>query len=272
MTNLQHESMEMLRDTSRTFFIPITFLKDKLMYTVASAYLCMRAIDEIEDHETLDHDTKEHLLLATSELLKKPFDQATYTKLLSPYEKTLPAVTKRLGDWIKLCPSGIVDKVKSATSEMATGMAKWVQRDWIIRTKDDLDEYTYYVAGLVGTMLSDIWRWHDNTETDHELAIAFGRGLQAVNMLRNQDEDDLRGVNFMPQHWNEADLFAYAKANLKKADEYIEAIDNPQILLFCKTPLQLAHSTLEALTKGKEKMSREEVHEVVEDVKQQVNH
>ena len=71
------------------------------------------------------------------------------------------------------------------------GMAKWVQKDWVINSEEDLDDYTYYVAGLVGVMLSDIWKWHDGTETDEHLAIGFGRGLQAVNILRNYKEDEL---------------------------------------------------------------------------------
>ena len=50
---LQVEAMDMLKKTSRTFYIPITFLESTLKKAVASAYLCMRAIDEIEDHETL---------------------------------------------------------------------------------------------------------------------------------------------------------------------------------------------------------------------------
>ena len=47
------EAMRVLKETSRTFYIPITFLKSDLKHSVASAYLVMRAIDEIEDHELI---------------------------------------------------------------------------------------------------------------------------------------------------------------------------------------------------------------------------
>ena len=50
--------MEMLRTTSRTFFIPIRRLPAGLQEAVASAYLCMRAIDEIEDHAQLERRVK----------------------------------------------------------------------------------------------------------------------------------------------------------------------------------------------------------------------
>ena len=42
------EARQFLKETSRTFYIPITYLSKGLQEAVASAYLCMRAIDEIE--------------------------------------------------------------------------------------------------------------------------------------------------------------------------------------------------------------------------------
>ena len=72
---LQKEALDMLKKTSRTFYIPITFLEPKLKKAVASAYLCMRAIDEVEDHETLDPKIKQELLIATSKMLLKDFNK-----------------------------------------------------------------------------------------------------------------------------------------------------------------------------------------------------
>jgi farnesyl-diphosphate farnesyltransferase len=266
VVKLEKEAMKMLKETSRTFYIPIKLLKPTLRKTVGAAYLCMRAIDEIEDHEELESETKQHLLRATSELLKNDFNTEAYQQLIKPYEEKLPEVTKRLGDWIAFCPEGITPKVKESTSIMANGMADWVEKNWQIRTKEDLDDYTYYVAGLVGVMLSDIWRWYDNTDTVPELAIGYGRGLQAVNVLRNQDEDADRGVKFFPDNWSREDMFEYAEENLAKADEYMKSIKTKNIILFCKIPLALAHRTLNALKSGKEKMSREEVESTVNDI------
>nr|WP_211284581.1 phytoene/squalene synthase family protein [Rummeliibacillus pycnus] len=263
---LYKEAMTVLKATSRTFFIPITFLEKELKTTVATAYLCMRAIDEIEDHEELPNDVKTNLLSETSKLLLKPFDNEAYMALLEPYADQLPEVTLRLADWLSLCPDEIRDTVAASTSEMAEGMAKWAAKGWIVKTKEDLDEYTYYVAGLVGTMLSEIWRWGAGIETDRDLAIGYGRGLQVVNILRNQDEDKERGVSFVPEGWTRDDLFKYAEDNLTKADEYNKSISKRSILMFCKIPLALAHKTLEAMRKGHEKMTRQEVEQTVEEV------
>ena len=68
---LQKEAMRVLKDTSRTFYIPITFLQKELKLTVAAAYLAMRAIDEIEDHEEISIDTKYEILMKVSELFSR---------------------------------------------------------------------------------------------------------------------------------------------------------------------------------------------------------
>lgn len=269
-TRLYKEAMKMLKATSRTFYIPITMLDSTLKKAVGSAYLCMRAIDEIEDHPEMASEHKQHLLRETAELLKAPFDEAAYLELVSPHKDMLPEVSLRLADWIRVCPEGIVERVQKATSVMAIGMADWVKKNWYIKTKEDLDDYTYYVAGLVGEMLSDIWHWHDGTEADYKLAVGYGRGLQAVNILRNEDEDlEERGVRFIPDNWTRADVFAYAEKNLSLADKYIEDIKSRRILLFCQIPLALAKKTLAAMQKGEEKMTRQAVEETVKEITEQ---
>ena len=45
--NLRNNALKTLRETSRTFYIPISRLPGGLQDAVGSAYLCMRAIDEV---------------------------------------------------------------------------------------------------------------------------------------------------------------------------------------------------------------------------------
>ncbi|MDN4493798.1 phytoene/squalene synthase family protein [Ureibacillus aquaedulcis] len=267
---LLKDAMRVLKETSRTFYIPITFLQKELKTAVANAYLMMRAIDEIEDNEHPDvtSDLKHNILMEVSKLLKENhFNEQKYLEIIKPVEEQLSEVTLRLADWISLLPAGSEKIVKEATSEMAEGMGKWAKNDFQVRTKDDLDEYTYYVAGLVGVMLSELWDWNAGVKTDRELAIGYGRGLQLVNILRNQEEDlRERGVSFVPEGWTRNDLFQYAEENLEKADLYMKDIHKRSILLFCRLPLALAHKTLKTLKEGKEKMSREEVEKTVEEI------
>ncbi len=264
---LYKEAMQVLKDTSRTFYLPITFLKNDLKISVAAAYLAMRAIDEIEDHEQLSNDVKFDLLSAISDLLKDTFNEEAYQELLAPYAEQLPEVSLRLANWLTFCPEESRKIVQASTSEMAFGMAKWAKANWQVHTREELDDYTYYVAGLVGTMLSELWAWGADIQTDRDLAIGYGRGLQAVNILRNQHEDmDERGVSFVPDGWTREDLFAYAEENLAKADLYMKDINKRTVLLFCRLPLALAHKTLKAMQDGREKITRTEVEQTVEEV------
>ncbi len=263
MSETNNGAMDMLLATSRTFFIPISCLSSELKETVASAYLCMRAIDEIEDHPQLPSEVKVYLLRSISQILQKPFSDNELKSLFEPYKSILPEVTLRLHEWAKLSPSSIAPNIWKSTAVMSEGMAEWVFKDWQIRTEADLDQYTYYVAGLVGLLLSDIWIWYDSIETDRELAVAFGRGLQAVNIIRNRSEDLSRGADFFPDGWVQEDMLKYARRNLALADVYSERIKPGPILDFCKIPLALAHGTLDLLEAGEEKLSRSAVAEIV---------
>lgn len=266
------EAMRVLKETSRTFYIPITFLKSDLKHSVASAYLVMRAIDEIEDHELISNDTKYELLMQVSELFKQPFTEEAYLRIIEPVKEQLPEVSLRLYDWVQACPEGSRPMMMEISSEMAFGMAKWAKKNWQVQTKEDLDDYTYYVAGVVGVYLSKLWHWSYGQETDLDLAIGFGRGLQAVNILRNQKEDsEERGVSFVPDGWSRDDLFAYAEDNLKKADAYIATLSEKSTVMFCRLPLEFAHKSLKAMKKGQEKMSRAEVEQTVNEVKMEVD-
>lgn len=266
------EAMRVLKETSRTFYIPITFLKSDLKHSVASAYLVMRAIDEIEDHELIPNDTKYELLMQVSELFKRPFTEEAYLRIIEPVKEQLPEVSLRLYDWVQACPEGSRPMMMEISNEMAFGMAKWAKKNWQVQTKEDLDDYTYYVAGVVGVYLSRLWYWSYGQETDLDLAIGFGRGLQAVNILRNQKEDsEERGVSFVPDGWSRDDLFAYAEDNLKKADAYIATLSEKSTVMFCRLPLEFAHKSLKAMKKGQEKMSRAEVEQTVNEVKMEVD-
>lgn len=262
---LHKEAMDMLLSTSRTFFIPISHLSPGLQEAVASAYLCMRAIDEIEDHPQLSSDIKVHLLKETANIFRAHSNE-DLAELFRPYQSELPEVTLRLGDWAKYAPGSIAPNIFKSTATMANGMADWVARGWKIKNKEDLDDYTFYVAGLVGLLLSEIWLWYDQTETDRELAVAFGRGLQAVNIVRNRIEDRTRGVDFFPEGWELEDMIKYARNNLNLANVYTESLKAGPILLFCKIPLVLAHGTLDAIEAGEAKLSREAVVQLVSQV------
>ncbi|MEM8603371.1 MAG: phytoene/squalene synthase family protein [Cyanobacteria bacterium P01_H01_bin.121] len=264
--DLRQNALEVLEATSRTFFIPISRLPNNLLEAVASGYLCMRAIDEVEDHPDLGSQLKAKILHQMSANLQAGHGATTaamFAQDLNSYCDFLPEVSLRLGDWALLAPPEIAPRVWDATAAMADRMATWSESGWHIHTEADLDRYTFSVAGSVGLMLSDLWAWYDGTQTNRLEAIGFGRGLQAVNILRNHKEDLQRGVDFFPDGWSEAQMHHYAKRNLDLADAYTETLPAGPVQDFCKLPLSLAHATLHALLMGQEKLTRNQVASIV---------
>ncbi|MGK7945385.1 MAG: squalene/phytoene synthase family protein [Microcystaceae cyanobacterium] len=262
-------ALTVLKETSRTFYIPISRLPDHLQEAVASAYLCMRAIDDIEDHETLNGLTKAKILRKISLNLQSGTANSTpedFGRGLEGYHSLLPEVSQRVGEWALLAPETIAPRIWDATATMADRMAYWAENNWEIKTERDLDQYTFSVAGAVGLLLSDLWAWYDDTQTSRSDAIGFGRGLQAVNIARNYQEDLKRGVSFFPQGWTPSDIHNYARRNLALADRYTESLPPGPALDFCRIPLALAHGTIQVLALGKEKLSRSDVMALVQKV------
>lgn len=261
--SLREDVLDMLRQTSRTFYIPISRLPSGLQEAVTSAYLCMRAIDEIEDHPTLDKRTKMRQLRTISELLQAQtsvdsFDYNAFARIFEGASTAQPEVSLRIGEWACLAPAAIAPRIWDATAAMAERMARWVESDWTIRTESDLDRYTFGVAGAVGLLVCDIGAWI-GLQMHRVPALHFGRGLQAVNIMRNRKVDVARGVDFFPAGWSLADMERYARHHLSQAEAYARTLPSAPFTYFIQIPLALAIATLDALSRGEEKLSREAV-------------
>ncbi len=71
-------------------------------------------------------------------------------------------------------------------------------------TVADLDSYCYYVAGVVGEMLTELFCSHSVDIEQHRaqlsrLAPSFAQGLQMTNILKDVWEDRSRGACWLPQ-------------------------------------------------------------------------
>ena len=78
-------------------------------------------------------------------------------------------------------------------------------------TLDDLERYTYYVAGVVGEMITDLMCEYSaeiaaRRDRLYPLSRRFGCGLQLVNILKDVWEDNRRGVCWLPRAVFEADI------------------------------------------------------------------
>jgi farnesyl-diphosphate farnesyltransferase len=270
----QSNLLEVLKATSRTFYLPVARLPDVLQDTVAAAYLCMRALDEIEDHPNLDTRVKVDLLRRVSLILQTQTSVDVHSlgelaNTFNAHKSQLPEVTLRLAEWASHAPLEIAPRIWDTAAAMADRMAQWAERGWKIHNRADLNGYTFSVAGTVGLLICDIWAWFDGTQIDRIRALHFGRGLQAVNILRNRADDLLRNVDFFPTGWTHEHMFDYASSNLQMAQAGIKYMPRNAFKYFVEIPLLLAEATLDALRSGEEKLSRSAVLEILQQVSQE---
>ena len=265
---LPDDALRVLQETSRTFFLPIRQLPAGLQEAIASAYLCMRAIDEIEDHPHMERRKKVNLLRQVSRQLQaqtsvEDFPPDAFLNCFVPHQASLPEVTRRLADWLCLAPEEIAPRIWEAIAAMAERMAGWVADGWRVQTEADLDRYTYGVAGATAVLPCDLWAWARGEQLHRSAAIQFGRGLQAVNILRNRAEDLTRGVDFFPTGWTSEQMRQYAWGQVMQAEVYALTLPPAAFEALIHIPLALAKATLDALERGETKLSRSEVLSIV---------
>ena len=261
--NLRKNALEILQKTSRTFYIPISRLPKDLLEAVASAYLCMRAIDEIEDHGDLDNSTKAKLLRTISLNLQSGVENSKiedFSAGLQSHALVLPEVTYRVGEWAILSNSTIAPRIWDATAAMAERMAYWAEINWKIETKCDLDRYTFSVAGAVGLLLSDLWAWYDGDSDRSQLCNWFWSRFTSSKYPPQPPRRFRSRSRFFSSRLDGAeDMQDYARYNLSLADTYTKSLPKGPALDFCQIPLTLAHGTLDVLALGRAKLSRSEV-------------
>jgi len=265
-SNLQTHVLRVLEETSRTFYIPIIRLPSRLQKAAAAAYLTMRALDEIEDHTTLDNDCKEKLLHKVNRVLHtrtmNGSDHLDFA-FLRPYQSELSEVTLRIGEWVSYPSDDIAPCIWDAAATMADRMAYWVRHNWRIRTETDLDRYTFDVAGAIGLLSCDVWLWFAGRQIDPAFAVQFGRGLQAVNILRNREEDIQREIDFYPLGWGREHMLNYTHNKLNEAKEKAKFVPRDAFSYLFKIPLILAEATLDALENGNVKLTRTQVRQII---------
>ncbi|WP_329124709.1 squalene/phytoene synthase family protein [Streptomyces sp. NBC_01465] len=244
--------IETLKNTSRTFFLPIMRLDGQLRDTVAAYYLANRALDQIEDHPGLSAEAKVGLLRGASRLLQQEtFTRHDTDRLFDPYLAQLEPVTRSFHDWsVQLPPRDVAPRLWDSLAALADRMADWVEDGFRINDQADLDRYTFAVAGSIGITLSDLWTRHAGVVTPLDGAVAFGRAVQAANIAWNHADDLERGVDFYPSGWSTGDMCRYSRRHLPGADDYNRSLPAGPIKDFCSLTLDICRTTLASIEDG----------------------
>ena len=281
---------DLLARTSRTFGLAIPLLPFPAQRDVTIAYLLFRIADTIEDGEFLScqeklaafdkftnllessADSGDDGLVFQSQLVKQqPCENEGYLHLLAHLHMVMQSA-QHLDEAARII---VFDSLRKSVA----GMRRFVERsggDSVeLNHLDELREYCYSVAGLVGELLTEIFLvrapWLREVQDEiRPKSRWFGEGLQLVNILKDSQDDAQAGRLYIPKGVPRSELFDLARNNLETATEYVKLLHNAEapsgFIAFVTLPLELAWQTLDQVqTLGPgSKVSRADVAEILE--------
>jgi farnesyl-diphosphate farnesyltransferase len=277
---------EILLGVSRTFALTIPQLPDALRRVVTNAYLLCRIADTIEDESALTVEQKRGFHDDLVAVVRGEGDAGEFAEQVTPLltadaleaEKTLLANTSAV-----ICVTRTFNETQRAAlgrclAIMCDGMPRFEREASIDGVADlrALDQYCYYVAGVVGETLTTLFCDYSGGIARHRramasLGVSFGQGLQMTNILKDFWEDRDRGVCWLPRDVFKrrgvnlgevcrdcyqpgfgnayAYLISVAHAHLRNAFEYTLLIPDEEtgIRRFCLIALGLAVRTLQSI-------------------------
>ena len=209
---------------SRTFALNINVLKGKLHKSILLAYLYLRIADTVEDDPEMKASEKEVLLAKFAKIFR---NKELLDSDIEDFENSLPdSWRKSEHPYMDLClhthvivpllkdlPEKYAAPVCDVTIEMCGGMAKFALRQeaalgkgWFtLESVGELDEYCYYVAGIVGKLLTQLFAadtcliGQERKAEMQKLDVSFGLALQVTNIVKDCVEDSARRVCFVPE-------------------------------------------------------------------------
>lgn len=272
-----------LERTSRTFALAIPLLEEPLQREVGLAYLLLRIADTLEDAAPWTREERraalhefERLLLreeglSASELARRwlerrPSENRHYLQLLEQTPQLLvnleslrPEASALVRRFVLLTVQGMRRVLAGATE----------QGQLQLGSIQDLRDYCYIVAGLVGEMLTELFlldaRLASAAPELRTLAPPFGEALQLVNILKDITEDREEGRTWLPGTVRVEEVHALARQDIVDAARYVRTLHaagaSQGAVAFTVAPLLLAHATLQLLVQQGPgaKVSRAEV-------------
>jgi farnesyl-diphosphate farnesyltransferase len=224
-TSIEPSKQELLRDllkqVSRLFYTTLVVVPADVRDQVSLAYLFARAADTIADTELIDRPRRLDLLGQ----LKAQFvsDQIAWAQVreiqhaVGPIQQNAAEriLLERLEDCFKLFQTFSPDD-RRRIQRLMTTLTQGMEMDLSVfsgtsaedltalKTLDDLDRYTYYVAGCVGEFWTDLMCAHRKALASwkvremSEVGVRFGKGLQLTNIVKDIAHDLQKGRCYVP--------------------------------------------------------------------------
>jgi farnesyl-diphosphate farnesyltransferase len=208
---------DLLRQVSRSFYLTLRVLPVAVRPQIGLAYLLARTTDTIADTQIVRVAERLQALQALRERIlgtsSDPLDLGGFSQhqslpaewsLLQRVEESLALLEQLSTDDLRL----LRDVLAVITSGQELDLNRFAdasrERIVALNTDDELDDYTYRVAGCVGEFWTKMCRAHLFPEAPLDDAfllangIRFGKGLQLVNILRDLPRDLRQGRCYLP--------------------------------------------------------------------------
>ena len=211
----------LLRSVSRTFYLTLRVLPRSLREPVGLAYLLARAADTISDTHLLPPHERRSNLLAFRAQVEGPVTVQTLREIglalkdnrSIAAESTLLNSLPQLFSLLEASPEDDRTRIQSVVVTLTRGMemdlttfpSEESGRVVALKGPDELDSYTYYVAGCVGEFWTAMTLAHTpplkHWDAPHmsELGVRFGKALQLTNVLRDVPKDLRNGRCYLPE-------------------------------------------------------------------------
>jgi len=283
----------LLKDVSRSFYLTLRVLPGRIRPPIGLAYLLARTADTIADTELVPVEQRLQALAALRERIlgrrDQPLDFGDLARRQgSPAERRLLQQAEASLALLAALPPADQQQVRQVLDTITSGQqldlrrfaGASAERIISLRTDEELDDYTYRVAGCVGQFWTRICRAHlfPKAALDDAFLLAngvrFGKGLQLVNILRDLPADLSQGRCYLPaerlatrglgppdllQPANEPRLrplydayLAQAEAHLRAGWDYTNALPrrSVRLRLACAWPILIGVETLRLLRSG----------------------
>ena len=205
---------QILPHVSRTFALTIPQLPERLRTAVTCAYLLCRIADTIEDEPALSPPETLAFLQRFSAVLVGQGNPAPLAAEIAARlsDRTLASERDLVNNMARVvavltqlnAPQRAA--IQRCVDLMCQGMPRFQFSASLrgLARSSDLDDYCYYVAGVVGEMLTDLFCDYSPQIARERAALAglaasFAQGLQMTNILKDVWEDRARGACWLPQ-------------------------------------------------------------------------
>jgi farnesyl-diphosphate farnesyltransferase len=258
-----------LDKVSRSFAVCVSRLKLPLRGYVGLTYLLCRVLDTIEDAPRLNLKEKLLKFKVFEELISRR-DLSLSSKItltqshgISENEELLLRETKKLISDLEDVPAEPKEAILDLLLGMCRGMHHFLAQHSgkiKIRSIFEVNQYCFFVAGIVGEALARIAQSLDKniylTEVNIRNAHHLGLFLQKVNILKDKNRDEHEGRLFVPDR---EELYQSIAQDALRGWNYIEQIPDTSLdyKVFCLWSFFLGLSTLPVIRSGEaEKLSR----------------